>query len=74
MLKVMEDKTNNDEIRHRLNNNQKIEDIWNNRQLLFLGRVARIDKNSCPRKLLSTTCERRRSMCRRLRTAIGLLA
>ena len=59
MLQVKEDRTTNDEIRSRFNNTPKVEEIWRNRQLLFLGSIARMNKNSCSKKLFSAMHEGR---------------
>ena len=69
MLQVKEDRTTNDEIRSGFNAMAKPEEIWRNRQLLFLGSIARMDKKSCPRTLLSAMCEGRRNMGTLFRTA-----
>ena len=43
MPQVKEDETTNDEIRNRLDNMKKVEEVWSNLHLLFLGHVARRD-------------------------------
>ena len=68
ILQVKEGRMTNNEIRSRLNNIPKVEEIQRNRKILLLGRIARIDKNSYHRKLLSETCERRRNVGRPFRT------
>ena len=42
--------------------------MWKSRQLLFLGRIARIDLTKCPNQLLAPTCSGKRSRGCLLRT------
>ena len=73
-LEVKGHKMANDEIRLRLGIMLKVEETWSIRYILLIGHIARMNESSCLRKIVTETCEGRRSRSRSLRNTRNLLA
>ena len=64
---VKDEEITNNEIKRWFNKMLKAEDMWRNRQLLFLGRIARMNPEKHPRIFLTLTCIAKRSRGRPFR-------
>ena len=61
MAQVKEEEITNNKIRSKFRNIPKVEGIWRNKQLLFLGIIAQMSPSKCPKQLLTTTYEGKRN-------------
>ena len=68
MLKVKNEKIKNKEVYKRFRNSESFEEIWRRRQLLFLGRIVRLDNNKYPPMLITAICEGKQCCGRPFRT------
>ena len=69
MAAAKEEKIKNEMVRKMLLNEEALVDSWMKRQLLFLGRIAGLSNNECPKILFTATCDDKRARGRPYRTA-----
>ena len=68
MGRVKDEEITNSEIRRRFGGIEALSVTWRKRQLLFIGRIVRLDRNSYPPLLLTATVDGNRSRGRPFRT------
>ena len=68
MSRAKDERIRNSKIRKWFCDTEKMVDAWRRRQLLFLGRIVRLDKSACPSHVLMATKVGKRCVGRPSRT------